>query len=79
MDKCMIISPEALEFVQDDYQDNVWYNGDEPIGPIEELAHYWDEFVLDCNIWGRIVPADLTPEIYHKVWTEIYNHRTGGN
>ena len=76
MTSAPIISAAAREFIQDDYQDNVWYNGDQRIEKLEDIAPYWDRFVHDCDTWGRPVPEDLTPEIYFIVWNEIYTKRT---
>lgn len=72
------IPAEIIDFVLDDYQDNVWYNGDEPACPLEDLVQYWDRYVSDCATWGNPVPEGLTPELYHQIWSSEYTLRTSG-
>lgn len=68
----LTISAAAREFIEDDYQDNVWYNGDQRIESLDDIVPYFERFVQDCASWGRPVPDDLTPEMYFTVWNEIY-------
>ena len=71
------ITPAARAFMEDEYQENVWSNGDERIESLDDIAHYWEQWKSDCKTWGVRVPRSLTPEIYFQVWNEIYTRRTG--
>ena len=71
------VPAEVLDFVLDDYQENIYSSGDVPCPSAEELSFYWDQFVSDCATWGRPVPANLTPELYHDIWMQEYARRTG--
>ena len=63
------------EFVLDDFQEAVWYDGVVQCPPAEELAKYFDEFISDCHESGRFVPEGLTPELYYTIWMEEYDRR----
>ena len=69
---------KIMEFVLDDYQENVWHNGDEPCSTVEEIETVWEEFVEDCGKYGREIPEGITPELYVAIWNEEYNRRTKG-
>lgn len=66
----------AREFVNDDYQENVWYNGDTPCCPVADLRESFETFKADCIACGREFPDDLTPELYFDLWNEEYERRT---
>lgn len=73
------VSEEVREFVQDDFQETVWYDGVLPCDPPDVLAQYWGEFVADCATWGRHVPEGLNPDVYYQVWMEEYRYRTAAD
>lgn len=70
------ISDAIIDFVLDDYLDNVWYNGDEPCPTPDELRPYFLPFLLECQAQDRPVPEGLTPEVYCAVWMDEYTRRT---
>lgn len=72
------VSDDVLQFVLDDYQETVWYDGNLPCDPPDVLAQYWDEFIADCDTWGRSVPEGLSPEVYYCLWMDEYNDRVKG-
>ena len=72
------VSDDVLQFVLDDYQETVWYDGNLPCDPPDVLAQYWDEFITDCDTWGRSVPEGLNPEVYYRLWMDEYNDRVKG-
>ena len=69
------VSAAVRDFVLDDFQETVWYDGVLPCPPAEELAPYFPQFLADCEDIGRPVPDGLTPEIYHSIWMEEYERR----
>ena len=64
--------PDLVDYIFADYQDNVWYNGDQPAGTVEELRPYWDEYVSDRKEMDYPVPEGLTVELYVEIWDLWY-------
>lgn len=62
------------EFVLDDFMEQAWSDTPVPQG-LDDIAPHWEEFLQDCRISGRPIPADLTPALYVEIWNNLCAER----